>query len=176
LFLYKQKKHAWQDIRLKACYPLQRRAAMKFKQIAKTIPGNRQKVLVMDNDPHCRMLALTVLEECGYETHLTKNGNETVDQYSRAKANGRPFDVVILDLDVINLHGIGGQETMRSLLDIDPGIRAVVSSGDRHHPAIIDHKKYGFCGALPKPFTEKDIQRVLSRTDTIDDQETEHTQ
>jgi CheY-like chemotaxis protein len=117
-----------------------------------------------------------MLEECGYETHLTKNGNETVDQYSQAKANGRPFDIVILDLDVVNLHGIGGEETMRSLMDIDPGIRAVVSSGDRHHPAIIDHKKYGFCGVLPKPFTEKDIQRVLSGTNTTGNHETERMQ
>jgi len=136
---------------------------MKFKQIPKTIPGSKQKVLVMDDDPHFRMHALLMLEACGYEAHLTKNGHEAIDRFRSAKDDGQPFDVVILDLDIINLQGIGGEETMHSLLDIDPDVRAVASSGDIYHPTIADFKKFGFCGALPKPFTVKDLHRVLSR-------------
>lgn len=144
---------------------------MKSKQIAKTIP---LKALVMDDDQLVRMVALLMLEECGYEAHLTKNGNEAVDQYRDAKDSRRPFDIVILDLN--NLHGMGGEEAMRSLLDIDPDVRAVVSSGDVYHPAITDHRKYGFCGALLKPFSIKDLRRVLSDAKKIGENKTEYMQ
>lgn len=133
---------------------------MKFKKIPFTILGKKQKALIMDGNLLFRAVTRLMLEECGYEAFLTKDGIGAIDLFKRAKNSKQPFDVVILDL--INHGGIGGEKTMSNLLAIDPDVRAVASSEEIYHPAIIDYRKYGFCGVLPKPFTMEDLRRVLS--------------
>ena len=64
--------------------------------------------------------------------------------------SGELFDAVILDLTVLG--GIGGEQTLKELLNIDPHVRAVVSSGYANDPIMADCKKYGFQDAIPKPY------------------------
>lgn len=48
---------------------------------------------------------------------------------------------------------MGGEETIKKLLEIDPDIKAVVSSGYADNPVMANFKQYGFVGALPKPYS-----------------------
>ncbi|MGH7849671.1 MAG: response regulator, partial [Thermodesulfobacteriota bacterium] len=79
--------------------------------------------------------------------------------YKRAKMEGEPFDMVIMDLTVPG--GMGGKEAIEKLLLYDPGVKAIVSSGYSSDPILEKYKKYGFKGVLPKPYEMGKLSDVL---------------
>lgn len=118
------------------------------------------KILVMDDDEMIRDMARAILDTLGYEAVMAKDGSEAIDHYRKAQSAGAPFSAVIVDLTVIG--GMGGEETMKKLLDIDPEVRAIVSSGYSNDPIMADFKKYGFRGVIAKPYKIVEMSVVLN--------------
>jgi CheY-like chemotaxis protein len=56
---------------------------------------------------------------------------------------------------------MGGAETLQRLLEFDPAVKAVVSSGYAADGAIADHRRHGFRAALAKPYTLAGLRDVL---------------
>jgi DNA-binding NarL/FixJ family response regulator len=56
---------------------------------------------------------------------------------------------------------MGGQEALGKLLEIDPQVKAIVSSGYSNDPVIADFKKYGFQQAIVKPYQVGELHEVL---------------
>ena len=99
----------------------------------------------------------------------TSDGAEAIDLYKKGKESGNPLYVVIVDLTVPG--GIGGKEAIKRLLEIDPGVRAIVSSGYSNDPVMSDFKRYGFRGVVVKPYRLKDLAEVVHRVITdVDEQ------
>ncbi len=118
------------------------------------------RVLFMDDDPDIRDLAGAILDLIGYEPTLTGEGSETLTEYQAAKAAGRPYAAVILDLTIPG--GMGGKETIRRLREIDPDVRAIVSSGYSNDAVIADFRAHGFMAMVAKPYRMDDLARVLT--------------
>ena len=57
--------------------------------------------------------------------------------------------------------GMGGQGAVSRILKIDPGARAIVSSGYSSHEVMADYKKYGFVGVVVKPFRVAELAQLL---------------
>ena len=89
-----------------------------------------------------------MLKRLGYAAKTVKNGVEVIKAYKKQKETGEPFDMVILDLTIKG--GMGGEQTIRELLKIDPHVKAIVSSGYFNDPVIADFRAYGFQGIIPK--------------------------
>jgi two-component system, cell cycle sensor histidine kinase and response regulator CckA len=119
------------------------------------------RILVMDDEEMMRNLIEAILLSLGYEVELAQNGEEAVALYQRARKLGRPIDGVILDLTVPG--GMGGLETIKALLAIDPRVKAMVCSGYSNEPALLNHEEYGFKGALSKPYRISELQEALSK-------------
>jgi DNA-binding NarL/FixJ family response regulator len=47
---------------------------------------------------------------------------------------------------------MGGKETILRLLQIDPDIKAIVSSGYSTDPIMSNYKEYGFSAVIAKPY------------------------
>lgn len=118
-------------------------------------------VLVMDDEASVRETVCEVLTELGYDTAVARDGAEALALFSEARAAGRPFDVVILDLTVPG--GQGGGEVMDHLRALQPDIRAIVSSGYANDPVMADYRRYGFAGVVVKPYTVQELSQVLHR-------------
>jgi PAS domain S-box-containing protein len=118
------------------------------------------KILVMDDEAMIRTLAGNMLTKLGYEAAYACNGEEAIEAYRAARAQGRPFDLVILDLTVKG--GMGGKETIRRLRRIDPEVKAIVSSGYANDPGVTQYSDYGFCGVVAKPYRFDEIRQQLS--------------
>ncbi|MEW6601673.1 MAG: PAS domain S-box protein [Nitrospirota bacterium] len=119
------------------------------------------KILLMDDESSVRTTVCKMLRHLGYEVEIASNGDEAISFYENAIKSGAPFHAVIMDLTIRG--GMGGQETIRNLLKIDPGVKAIVSSGYFNDPIMSDYKKYGFCGVIPKPYEIEDLSALLRK-------------
>jgi two-component system, cell cycle sensor histidine kinase and response regulator CckA len=79
--------------------------------------------------------------------------------YREAREAGIPYAVVFMDLTIPG--GMGGKVTMKKLLEIDPDVKGVVTSGYSNDPILAHYREYGFCGVVVKPFTVDEISEVL---------------
>lgn len=125
----------------------------------KALKGN-ERVLIMDDEEAVREVAEGILNTIGCEIELAQDGAEALELYLKAREAGRPFDLVILDLTVSG--GMGGLETIRKLVEIDRDVKAIVSTGYSNDPVMAEYQKYGFTGALNKPYKLQEINEVLS--------------
>ena len=57
--------------------------------------------------------------------------------------------------------GIGGREALKTLMEIDPEVKAIASSGYSRDPAISDFSKYGFSGYIIKPYGIKELSDMI---------------
>jgi len=119
------------------------------------------KILVMDDEAMIRELAFDMLEMLGYTCEVCENGQCALDSYKKAMESNRPFDAVIMDLTVPG--GMGGEETMKRILMIDPEAVGIVASGYSNDPILAVYKKYGFKAAIPKPFSLTQVADTLTR-------------
>ena len=119
------------------------------------------KILVMDDDEGVRMAVRALLRQMGHAVELVVDGQGAIAAYQNAKGQGRPFDAVLLDLTIRG--GMGGQEAMQALLQFDPAVKAIVMSGYANDPLVLEPKRYGFKGVLPKPFESRHLQELLAR-------------
>jgi two-component system, cell cycle sensor histidine kinase and response regulator CckA len=116
-------------------------------------------ILVMDDDPGVRGVVARMLDQIGHEVEVASDGAEAITLYKEALRSGRAFDVVILDLTIPG--GIGGKEVIKALLEIDPEVKAIVSSGYSNDPVVANYKQYGFCGMISKPYMMDELNEVL---------------
>jgi len=128
------------------------------------IKSGEWKVLVMDDEPTIRKIAQDILGSIGYDVMVAKDGAEAVEIYKNEFDSGSPFDAVIVDLTVAG--GMGGQETIKRLLLIDPKVKAIVSSGYSNNPVMSNYYEYGFKGFIPKPCRIKEMTEVLYKVIT----------
>lgn len=66
-------------------------------------------------------------------------------------------------LDLTNKVGMGGQETMKRLLEIDHNAKGIVITGYSNDPVVSDFRTYGFSGFLAKPATRDELSRVIKK-------------
>ena len=83
------------------------------------------RILVMDDVEEIRDILTKMLNRIHFEVEVAEDGYEALEQFQRAMWSSKPFDVVIIDLVVAN--GMGGEETIRRLLEIDPGVIIILS-------------------------------------------------
>lgn len=123
-------------------------------------PFGKGRVLLMDDEKMIRDLTTAMLRHLGLEAATAGDGQEAITVYRQALEEGRPFDAVIMDLTIPG--GMGGQEALERLRQIDPTVKAVVSSGYANDPIMANPEAHGFCGVIPKPFTIEQLSQALA--------------
>ncbi len=118
-------------------------------------------VLVLDDEEMVREIAREMLIHLGYEVLLAKDGSEVMDYYRQCRQEGRPIDAFLIDLTIPG--GMGGRETVEKLRQLDPRVKAVVSSGYSNDPIVANFRDYGFVGVVEKPFRVNELARVIHR-------------
>jgi PAS domain S-box-containing protein len=117
------------------------------------------RILFMDDDEKICELTGGMLESLEYKHDVAKKGEEAIALYKRYLNIGKPYDVVIMDLTIVG--GMGGEETFKKLHELDPEVRAIVSSGYDSEEMAKQYLEMGFCGYLTKPYRVTDLSRIL---------------
>ena len=79
-------------------------------------PHRPLRVLVAEDHPVNRQYMAALLESMGHEAHFTANGQEAVDAVQHRRG-APPFDVVLMDLHMPVLDGVGATRAIRALPD-----------------------------------------------------------
>jgi len=136
------------------------KAVLKLGAVnTRTVAGG--KILLMDDEPIILDLGAKLLRHLGYDVVTAMHGAEAAAVFQEAKNGGSPFDVIILDLIIPG--GIGADKVIDVIKKIDPGVRAIVTSGYADDPIIVDFQKHGFSGAMAKPFNLEELEREIAR-------------
>ncbi len=122
------------------------------------------KVLVMDDEEPVLQTICLMLEEFGLESLKATDGEEAVRLYREHLGKDPPICLTILDLTVPG--GKGGKEAAQEILTLDPDARIVVSSGYSLDTIMAQHRDYGFCAVLAKPFDLNELGNVLNISST----------
>lgn len=118
------------------------------------------RIMIMDDDKMVREITKEQLVTMGHEAVLVKDGDEAIIKYQEAMKEGKPIDLVIMDLTIPG--GTGGKKGARRLLQIDPEAKIIVSSGYSNDTVMANHKKYGFIATLKKPFSLNELQNAIN--------------
>ncbi|MBM3235800.1 response regulator [Candidatus Poribacteria bacterium] len=119
------------------------------------------RILVIDDEEAVRNVAGSMLKHIGYEVEFAKDGVEALELYQKAEASGQPYDAVIVDLTIPG--GMGGEQVIKKLLEIDPNVKAIVSSGYSTDAIMSNFKQYGFSGVVTKPYRIAELGETLSK-------------
>jgi PAS domain S-box-containing protein len=127
------------------------------------VGGGGERVLLLEDDPLVAEAVRRGLSVFGMAADRAAEGGEAIRMYRAAAGCGSPYDVVVLDLTVPG--GMGGEETIRHLLEGDGKVRAIVASGYAEEHVMSDYREHGFRGVIPKPYDLDalvgEIRRVL---------------
>jgi len=118
-------------------------------------------ILVVDDDDIVRMAAVRMLDQLGYRVLAADSGRTALELY---RAQQHLIDLVLIDQVMPDLDG---RETISAMQQINPGVRAVLSSGymqDAQLSALLDDTIVLF---LQKPYTitslSQSIEQALQR-------------
>jgi len=135
------------------------------------MPGTG-RVLVVDDEDAIRDLVEFTLTRLGYKVWQAATALEGVNIYREKFEADERFDAVILDLTLPG--GIGGKEALKKLIEIDPTVNAIVSSGYATDATMSRYQDFGFRGVIAKPYEAAELGKIVhdviesSHVDIID--------
>lgn len=119
------------------------------------------RILMMDDEEIIRVLGIRLLTQLGYAVESFPDSAQAVERYRQTWGTPEAFDAVILDMTIPG--GEGGKETLLKLMEINPNVKAIVSSGYSADPVLANYRAFGFTSILPKPYEIEKISEVLFR-------------
>jgi histidine kinase len=118
------------------------------------------RVLIMDDDELVLRVAGNMLSHLGVSADYATHGEEAIAMYMTSVQEGHPYDLIIMDLTIPGK--MGGKEVIVRLKEINPDIKAIVSSGYSNDPVMANYAEYGFCGVVAKPYRMEDLQAAIN--------------
>jgi len=124
---------------------------------------NTKRIMIMDDDEMIREIGEAMLEELGYLVEHAATGEQAIEAYQLAMQDSeKHIDLIIMDLTILG--GMGGKEAAQEVLTINPDAKILVSSGYSNDPVMADFQKYGFSGAVTKPYTLDELAIAIQQS------------
>ncbi|TWI74208.1 PAS domain S-box-containing protein [Desulfobotulus alkaliphilus] len=114
-----------------------------------------ETILFVEDERHLRDLGQEAMEAFGYTVLTAGSGEEALDLYAE---KGPEIDLVLLDL---NMPGMGGQRCLLALLEKNPRVKVLVSSGYSANGQAAEVLASGAKGFIGKPWQLKDLKQKI---------------
>lgn len=126
--------------------------------------GNRELILLVDDETEIAELASAILTGEGYRLILARDGFEALRIYQQI---GKQIGLVILDFFLPVMDGDAVFDELRAL---NPEVAVVLSSGFAEQSKLGNMLAQGLKGFIPKPYTrEKLLEQVRSTLEAARD-------
>lgn len=114
------------------------------------IMGHGEEILIVDDEPQLREIAKHFLEKLGYMGTCVASGEEAIEYIRHKKV-----DLVLLDMQMEP--GINGCQTYQSIIEYQPGQKAVIASGYSESEDVKKAMALGVSEFLLKPYSGDQI-------------------
>jgi CheY-like chemotaxis protein len=114
-----------------------------------------ETLLVVDDEESVLKVAQLMLQKLGYRVLAAKNGKEAIQLFSGKRES---IHMVILDMIMPDM---GGGLLYEKLKALDPGLKALLSSGYSLDGQATEILKQGCNGFIQKPFGVADLSRKI---------------
>ena len=128
------------------------------RQMNEVVTGTG-RILIVDDEEAIRDLVEFTLDRLGYKVTQAESALEGVETYKQKLEAGERFDLVILDLTLPG--GMGGKEALKKLIEIDPTVNAIVSSGYAMDATMSRYQDFGFRGVIAKPYEAAELGKIV---------------
>jgi len=119
-----------------------------------SMPGGTEKILVVEDDPRVRRIAVSRLTQLGYEIIEASNAAEALDRL------GEHGDIALLFTDIVMPGGVTGDELAVEVRSRRPGIKVLFTSGYAE-PSIAGRELAQSGSWLKKPYTARELAARL---------------
>ncbi len=116
---------------------------------------DREKILVVDDEPRIRDACKLVLDEQGFEVALAPDGDQGVEMIKNEH-----FDIILVDL---MMPGLSGLEVLAYVRSKHPHTVVIVITGYATLEHSIEAMKRGAFDFIPKPFTPEQLRTVVDK-------------
>ena len=124
--------------------------------------GHRELVMIVDDEDFISMLAQRVLADDGYRVIVARDGFQAIDMYRKLRDQ---IALIILDF---TMPVMDGADVFAELLEINPEVPVVLSSGFAEQSRLQSMLARGLRGFIPKPYThQKLLSQVRSTLDAL---------
>lgn len=120
--------------------------------------GERELILIVDDEDFVTMLARRVLTDEGYRVVTAKNGFQALDIYRRL---GKEVALTILDF---TMPVMDGSDVFAELQLLDPAVTVMLSSGFAEQERLRSMLARGLRGFIPKPYTHQKLLAQVRQT------------
>jgi DNA-binding NtrC family response regulator len=116
-----------------------------------------KKVLFAEDQEHLRTIIVMMLEELGARVVPVGDGRSVLKEY---ESDLHGIDLVLMD---VKMSGLAGPETFQRLIEIDPRVRVVLTSGTPPDADLVDLLQKHHGGFIEKPFNLAHLGDVLQK-------------
>jgi signal transduction histidine kinase/CheY-like chemotaxis protein len=120
------------------------------------------RVLVVDDNSTNRRILTAFAERWRMECEEACSGAQALEQLRRSAASRRPFDLVLLDVQMPEMDGFALASAMRSDPDLHPGTVMMLTSLDLIG-ATARCRELGIHSYLVKPVSARDLAKAIGR-------------
>ena len=119
------------------------------------------KLLVVDDNPISREMAINSLTEFGFVVQCVDSGNEAIETLK--KANSGDFDAVLMDIQMPDVNGYEATKKIRSLNKWPSKIPIIGMTGSSFKEDRISMVESGMNNLLPKPVQIDHLLEILAK-------------
>jgi len=114
-------------------------------------------VLVVEDEPLLREVAMDALEHLGYQVHGAPDGSAGVEAFRTLHGS---LLAVLLDL---KMPVMGGREAFQAMHELDPTVPVLVCTGFGENAEVQDLLSMGALGMIAKPYRISDLAAGLAK-------------
>jgi len=116
--------------------------------------ADKEKIMVVDDEPSIRKYLQTLLEVDGYEVTALESGKEALERLSEGE---RP-DFIILDVLMPEVNGL---DTLRQMMQIDRSLNIIMLSCSNEVGTVVEAIRLGAHDYLTKPFEKNELDAAV---------------
>ena len=116
--------------------------------------ADKEKIIVVDDEPSIRKYLQTLLEVDGYDVKTLASGKEILE---RIGGGERPAFII---LDVL-MPEIDGVETLRQLMQLDRTLNVIMLSCSNEVGTVVEAIRLGALDYLTKPFEKPELDAAF---------------
>jgi PAS domain S-box-containing protein len=117
--------------------------------------GGSETILLVDDEESLCDIGSQILTRAGYTVLTATNGKDALNLYGKKRSD---ISLVLLDLIMPEM---GGKECFQELVNINPKVRVILSSGFLSNGTTEEARVFGFRGFVEKPYNMRQLLHMV---------------